>query len=1171
LADIDRDLLIAVLAVVTDVLPREALSAAVASWSHSPGRSFADFLADQGVLGEEQIKALRCLVATHLKNHNGDILASLDAWDAQQLTRDILTEIEATAPGATLDATVAHSLAATLPPAAQEGSLAEGRLEFAIPARQRFELIRPHAKGGIGQVWVARDLELQREVAVKEIQPRYAGREDQKARFLLEAEITGNLEHPGIVPVYSLGTGAEGRPYYAMRFIRGESLSAAIKEFHKRRQEEQTSHSGRGSGLAWGVEFQQLLRRFLDVCDAMEYAHSRGVIHRDLKPGNIMLGRYGETLVVDWGLAKVVGKSDIISMHGEGRPGDDFEPEIAGTSTHTGGETEPGTTIGTPSYMSPEQARGAIEELGPASDVYSLGATLYEILTGSMPFPGKKAGEIIALVKEGKLVPPRSVLPTVPAPLEAICLKAMAFEPAKRYQSARELALDLEHWMADEPVAAYPERLHQRLSRWLRRHRSWTFAGAAALMAITTAASVAVVFVEGARRREEGVRIEAQRNFALAQKAVDEYLTKVSEDTLLKEQDSVDIRRLRQKLLQTALDYYNNFARERGDDPALRKELANAYFRVAIITREIESERQALEHFAKAARLWAKLVEESPDDRDSRYGLAQCDIWEGRIWLTDDPQVARRCLQRALAILEPLAKDHPSDQEYKSSIGNCHTYLGSMLARSGQSAAALETLSRARAIHQQLADLDPSSSTHKSNLAEAINWMGYVYVEDQHDYASGLKTYEEVKRICLSLLEKLEPKPVRVQHLLALSEFNIGVSLYNSQREKDSIEPYRRAVAIWSELSRNHRSVNLYQEWLARGLRELAQALESTGDHEGALTHVKQSIDLFRRLVDEQPELAHMHGQLAYTWGTLGYFLDRARQNREAIDPYKQAVSEAQEAVSKAKEIDSYKRDLYTQLENLGEQFVDLGEVAEGLSHYEQAIQLRRELHDAHPEDLAEATELAGALSFFGGLRHRHGRFSEALQDFNEARGLLQQRQAKEPVNSALSAKLAAAFDQGARVQVDLRQPDQGRSLLEQAAVLLRAARERGAAADLGALRRVSSEVLWDLARVLRILGRPEKEIAAVEAERLALWQGRPAPELIDLARDEAIRASVVEYGKPPSSPQARAVRENELDLIRSHLRLAASFGFRDVAKPASDPAFLSLFSGDEIKALLAR
>ena len=169
-------------------------------------------------------------------------------------------------------------------------------------AGQRFRILRPHASGGLGEVFVARDEELHREVALKQIQDRYADHPESRSRFLLEAEITGGLEHPGIVPVYGLGHYPDGRPFYAMRFIRGDSLKEAIEQFHRA-----DGQPGRDPGER-ALALRQLLRRFVDVCNAIAYAHSRGVLHRDLKPGNVMLGPYGETLVVDWGLAKPIGR-----------------------------------------------------------------------------------------------------------------------------------------------------------------------------------------------------------------------------------------------------------------------------------------------------------------------------------------------------------------------------------------------------------------------------------------------------------------------------------------------------------------------------------------------------------------------------------------------------------------------------------------------------------------------------------------------------------------------------------------------------------------------------------------------------------------------------------------------------------------------------------------------
>src|SRR5262249_15034798 len=320
----------------------------------------------------------------------------------------------------------------------------------------RYRPLRWHAKGGLGEVLVALDQEINREVALKRIQACLADDAQNRARLLLEAEITGRLEHPGVVPVYGLGLYPNGQPYYAMRFIQGDSLKDVIRQFHE------ADRPGRDPG-EHSLAFRALLRRFIDVCNAVAYAHSRGVLHRDLKPANVMLGKFGETLVVDWGLAKVISCSE------EARTASDvtLRPASAGVLI----PTQAGAVVGTPAYMSPEQAGGQLDRIRPVSDVYSLGATLYELVTGQAPFGGGDALEVLLKVREGRFRRPRQVKGGVPPALEAICLKAMALQPEERYATAQDLAADIEHWLADEPVRAYPEPLTTRLRRWRRRHR----------------------------------------------------------------------------------------------------------------------------------------------------------------------------------------------------------------------------------------------------------------------------------------------------------------------------------------------------------------------------------------------------------------------------------------------------------------------------------------------------------------------------------------------------------------------------------------------------------------------------------------------------------------------------------------------------------------------------
>jgi serine/threonine-protein kinase len=367
-SDPSHDLLFGLLALQNGLIDQAQLVAAFHAWTRDKGRPLAEHLVVLGHLDPAHRPLLEGLAAAHLTRHGGDAAQSLAAIAVGRSTRESLAGVG----DADVEVSLAHVVSAYTDADEDADRTASYAAGAATSEGQRFFVLRPHAKGGLGEVFVALDSELNREVALKQILDSHAADPTSRARFLLEAEVTGGLEHPGIVPVYGLGVYRDGRPYYAMRFVRGDSLREAIQHFHA--DESLSNHSGRRS-----LALRKLLRRFIDVCNAIEYAHSRGVLHRDIKPANVILGKHGETLVVDWGLAKALGKSD--PTGGERT----FMPSAASGSF----ETLAGSALGTPAYMSPEQAEGDLDRLGPRSDVYSLGATLYCLLTGKPPFAGE--------------------------------------------------------------------------------------------------------------------------------------------------------------------------------------------------------------------------------------------------------------------------------------------------------------------------------------------------------------------------------------------------------------------------------------------------------------------------------------------------------------------------------------------------------------------------------------------------------------------------------------------------------------------------------------------------------------------------------------------------------------------------------------------------------------
>jgi formylglycine-generating enzyme required for sulfatase activity/tRNA A-37 threonylcarbamoyl transferase component Bud32 len=494
----DRNLLFGVLALQMDFIDRDQLVRAMHAWVLEKHRPLAEILVEQGALAPARRALLDPLVEEHVRAHGGDALRSLAALSSLGSVREELSRIG----DAGVQVSLGHLAATPTGPGATVASPISGAPR--ADSAGRFRVLRPHAKGGLGEVSVALDGELRRQVALKEIRPEHADNPAARARFLLEAEVTGQLEHPGVVPVYGLGSYPDGRPYYAMRFVEGASLHEAIRRYHQ--------GEGPDSG-ARALAFCRLLGRFVDVCNAVAYAHSKGVLHRDLKPGNVLLGPYGETLVVDWGLAKLTGAV--------GAQANDT-PAVPLTVFGGAGaaETAAGQVLGTPGYMAPEQAAGELERLGPATDVYGLGATLYHLLTGRAPIQGAEAADVLASVCNGNFPRPRQVQADVPAALEAVCLKAMALRPEDRYASPQALADDLEKHLADEPVSAYREPLPARLARWGRHHRTPVTVAAFMLLTLAGATVVGglVVGREQAKTlQEQQARLEQQRKAREAQ------------------------------------------------------------------------------------------------------------------------------------------------------------------------------------------------------------------------------------------------------------------------------------------------------------------------------------------------------------------------------------------------------------------------------------------------------------------------------------------------------------------------------------------------------------------------------------------------------------------------------------------------------------------------------
>jgi tRNA A-37 threonylcarbamoyl transferase component Bud32 len=763
----------------------------------------------------------------------------------------------------------------------------------------RYHILRPHARGGLGEVFVAEDTELGREVALKEIQAQHADDPAYRDRFVREAEITGGLEHPGVVPVYGLGTNPDGRPYYAMRFIRGESFRDAVERFHA------ADGPAREPGER-SLAFRGLLRRFIDVCNAVAYAHSRGVLHRDLKPGNVMLGPFGETLVVDWGLAKAGVESPAGAADADEATTD---PALRPPSSDDQHVTQPGQKLGTPAYMSPEQAAGRLDEVGPASDVYSLGAMLYVLLTGQKPFEGGRTDEVLARVRGGRFAPPRLVKPGTPAALDAVCRKAMALRPDDRYATALGLAADVEHWLADEPTTAYRDPWAARAARWARRHRTAVAAAAVFLVmaVVALAVSTALVWREQQKTAEQKLLAEqnaelarerqrdAEQNFELARDVSFNGIAVVEslEADLAAE---AGLHAPRKDLLMAGGRVLRQSLEQRPDDARLQRQLAQVVRYAANVHRLTYETEPAEPLYVESVRLYEGLGERERLSETLR-DYAAMQALAGRLRESADTA------GRAVAIAEKLREEGPDRP-------TARRLLATALLEQAGIEYARGKVADARRLAGQSADLLNKLRPEEVRpydpllLGAALN-RAAMAEREAGDTKAALAHHEQAIQLLRTMADR---RPARVNradilHVQARCRLERCRTWVKAPPLPPAAELNMGETAQqWEVLARNYPMVPAYREWQAIAYLARGQLRAAGNRADEARADFDRSRQLLEELVKEYPALPTLRGDLGRAYAGLGRLARRAKNASAADEWFVKAADALGQAVRQSPE-----------------------------------------------------------------------------------------------------------------------------------------------------------------------------------------------------------------------------------------------------------------------------
>jgi len=658
------------------------LSLACQAQRRDPARELADILLAQGAIDARNRALVEDAVEIQLAPHAGDVEACFAAIHDKGWVPAVLFADGSDAPTAA-GAPTGPEPASPAWEAGDADALTETvTLGSYTSGGSRYELLERKFWGGMGEVWRARDRELNREVLLKQVLPQMANNPQSRGRFLREVRTGANLEHPGIVPVYDIGQHPGGQLFQVMRYFRPGSLHKKIAAYH-------LAHPDAIDELA----FRTLLGHFATACRAIDFVNSvgKGILHLDIKPQNIVTGEYGETQIIDWGLSQITDADMLEKIHEEsGTLASGSAHGHSGTRDSGGNSASldamPRGLRGTPAYAAPEQWTGDPDMLSPRTDVYGLGATLFEILAGKAPF-NREMPTIREDVEIGNLH--REMKPWAPPALRAICRKAMAVTPGDRYATAAALADDIDRFLADEPVAAWPDPWRVRLWRFVKRHRTAVAAAGVLLATTTVALAIGNVLVARERDAKERARQEAvaqrdlaERNAAMTRDVIADFIETVADD---KWGSIPGTGQLRLDAVKSVVDKFPDLMTQQPENPDLKYDAALIYRRCANLYRVLGRLEEAKPLYDQSREIMEKLIETHPEVTLYQQGLCHNRLEDAEVILRESgPELALPTLRGAVSLTEQTAKAFPDSHGVLRTLAHARIDLADALVDAGR-------------------------------------------------------------------------------------------------------------------------------------------------------------------------------------------------------------------------------------------------------------------------------------------------------------------------------------------------------------------------------------------------------------------------------------------------------------------------------------------------------